>query len=330
MDLERRLEPVLRSLRKKQGRETTYITVNVTDQEPQLFVDLNDEELLRVANVIERLCPKYRKRRLRRSIFRQIVLYRKTLRLSAEGLNYSEIARELGLRRSTPYFWLHGKSTPFTVFNIPEPNFDFGYLLGSGIGDGFVDSDSRQVLYSWLKDEDFANAIVESAKRLKIYGHKWFRRSWQVVVANVVISELVKVGKKDPLTLLPILRINKEVARGALAGFDAEGSPGSFNANGYKYDSPRGRCCKKEVIELMARLLEYLNIHHTIGEELTRDEFISPSTGKRYKPKFNKIYYLRISRCCVKRFSKLIGFRIRRKMDALMTLIRESRFKEIC
>ena len=122
---------------------------------------------------------------------------------------------------------------------------------------------------------------MESAKKLKIYGHKWFRRNWQVVVANVVISELVKVGKKDPLSLLPILRINKEVARGALAGwFDAEGSPGSFNADGYKYDSPRGRCCKKEVIELMARLLEYLNIHHTIGKELIRDEFISPSTGK--------------------------------------------------
>jgi len=146
--------------------------IYVTNQEPQLFANLTDEELLRIANVIERVCRKYRGRRLRRSIFRQTVLYRKTLRLSAEGLNYSEVARELGLRKSTPYFWLHGKSTPFTVFNIPEANFDFGYLLGSGIGDGFVDGDGRQLLYSWLKDEDFANAIVESAKKLKIYGHK--------------------------------------------------------------------------------------------------------------------------------------------------------------
>ena len=80
----------------------------------------------------------------------------------------------------------------------------------------------------------------------------------------------------------------------------------------------------------MARLLEYLNIHHTIGEELTKDEFISLSAGKRYRPKSDKIYYLRISRCCVIRFSKLIGFRIKRKMVTLMTLIRESRFKEIC
>ncbi len=58
-------------------------------------------------------------------------------------------------------------------------------------------------------------------------------------------------------------------------------APGSFNANAYKYDSPRGHCCKKEVIELMARLLEYLDIHHTIGEEFMKDEFISPNTGKK-------------------------------------------------
>jgi len=38
---------------------------------------------------------------------------------------------------------------------------------------------------------------------------------------------------------------------------------------------------KKEVIELMARLLEYLDIHHTIGEEFMKDEFISPNTGKK-------------------------------------------------
>lgn len=198
-------------------------------QEPQLFADPTDEDLLRIANVIERVCPKYRGRRSRRSIFRQMVLYRKVLRLSAEGLNYSEIARELGLRKSTPYFWLRGKSTPFTAFNIPEPNFDFGYLLGSGIGDGFTDSDGRLAQYCWLKDEDFASAIVESTKKLKIYGHKWFRRNWQAVVANVIISELVKVGKEDPLSLLPILRINTEIARGALMGwFDAEGFSGKL------------------------------------------------------------------------------------------------------
>ena len=309
-----------------------YIDLLLSDrQEPQLFANLTDEELLRIADVIERFCPKYRGRRLRRSIFRQTVLYRKALRLSAEGLSYCEVAKELGLQNSTPYFWLSGKSTPFTSFNIPEPNFDFGYLIGSGIGDGSADSNGRQVQYSWLKDEDFATTIVESAKKLNIYGHKWFRRNWQAVVANVLISELFKVGKEDPLSLLPILRINKEVARGALAGwFDAEGSPGSFNANGYKYDSPRGRCCKKEVIELMGKLLDYLDIHYTTGEEMTKEEFISPRGGKRYKPKSEKIYYLRISRCCVIRFNKLIGFRIKRKMKALMTLIRESKFKEVC
>lgn len=309
----------------------TFIDIATLNDEPELFRDLKDDDLLEIANIIENnITSKYHTRRLHRSIYRQTVLYRKFIRLLNEGLEYFEIAHLLNLRNSTTYFWLKKGVSPFTSYKIPPPTYDLGYVIGSGIGDGFIDSKGRITQYSWLKDEDFADAIVKSLKRLGVPVWKWKKRGWQVAFQNVVITELIKIGKKYPLKLLPILTLNIEIIKGALTGwFDAEGSAGSFNLNGYKYDAPDGSSTNEDIIKLMACLLDILDIHYTTGC-FENKEFVSPRNGKKYRPKSNKTYIIRIQRCCIIKFNNLIGFRIIRKKEQLIKLIENSNFKKVC
>jgi len=73
--------------------------------EPELSEPLHDEELLRIADVVEENVTKYiDRKRLHLSIFRQTVIYRKPLRLVNETPHYSKITREPGPRNSTPLF----------------------------------------------------------------------------------------------------------------------------------------------------------------------------------------------------------------------------------
>jgi hypothetical protein len=250
------------------------------------------------------------------------------IRLSNEGLQYSEIGKILGIRKSTVYFWLQGH-LPWASYKLPLINFGFGYIIGSGIGDGTVINDGRILMYSWLKDEDFADAIVQYAKELGISVHKWYKRGWQVAITNVPISELVWIGKKHPYHLLPMISSDVNVTKGVLTGwFDSDGTPGCIPEK-YRYDSPHADCINREIIEVMGILLDMLEIHYTINQQKTR-EFVSPQTGKKYRPKSEKIYRLRIRRCCVIKFSKEVGFKIRRKRYLLERLIKGAKFKDIC
>jgi len=84
------------------------------------------------------------------------------------------------------------------------------------------------------------------------------------------------------------LSINGGIAKGALTGwFDAEGTCGSFNPNGYKYDAPRATPTNKDVVKLMAQLLDIFKIHYTVGSQQNK-EFISPKTRKKHKPRSDK------------------------------------------
>ena len=290
---------------------------------------VSDDDLLEIAKLVELNFRRYQnKNRCRRSLYHQIALYRKTIRLSNEGLQYFEIGRILGIRSSTVYSWLWGHS-PWTIYKLPLTNFGFGYIIGSGIGDGTVIDDGRILIYSWLKDEDFADIIVQYTKQLNINAHKWYKRGWQVAIANVPIAELVWIGKKYPFHLLPIISSEVSVIKGVLNGwFDADGSPGSFSLK-CKYDAPHADSLNREIVEVMGVLLDLLGIHYTINRQKTK-EFISPQTGKKYKPKSEEIYRLRIRRCCTVKFSREVGFKIRRKKYALDKLIDNTKFKNIC
>ncbi len=149
-------------------------------EEPELFRELDEDDLLSIADAVEEvITSKYGDpKRLRhyRSIYRQAVLYRKFMRLLNEELGIFEIARFLGIEKSTIYFWFKKGTSPFTSYKIPPPTYDLGYLLGSGIGDGSADPKGRSTQYAWLKDEDFADAIVKSAERLGIPAWKWRKK----------------------------------------------------------------------------------------------------------------------------------------------------------
>jgi len=294
-----------------------------------LLNKVDEKYLLEIANLVESRFKRYQRQRCHYSLYRQIALYREAIRLANEGLQYYEVAKILGVRKSTIYFWLNRGHKPWTSFKLPPINFELGYVIGSGIGDGSIADDGRMLVYSWLKDEDFADTIVRCVEELGIYAHKWYKRNWQVMITNTTIAELVWIGKKHPRYLIPIMSSDINAIKGVLTGwFDSDGTSGTTSEK-YRYDAPHAFSISREVVKTMGILLDILGIHYTIGYQRLK-EFISPQTGKEYKPKSEKIYQLRIKRCCTIRFSKEIGFKITRKRYALERLIERSTFKDAC
>jgi hypothetical protein len=297
----------------------------ITVETPLTLV--SDDDLLEIGRLIE---SKFPRGRYHHSLYHQLVFYKKAIRLYNEGLTWYEVSKELGIRESATYHWLVLGRKPWSTYKIPPATFDFGYLLGSGIGDGTMSANGKKLLYKWIKDEDFADKIVESARNLNVYAYKWYReRGWFVIISNVVISELVWIGKTNPYLLLPIIS-NMKVGRGVLSGwFDAEGSPAISGLSEYKYCVPCAASTNKELIEVMGKLLDMLNIHYTINKQETK-EIRDPRTRKVYKPKSEKLYRLRIRRCCVIKFNEVISFRISRKKAVLEKIIQQSGFKNVC
>ncbi|MCS7135385.1 MAG: hypothetical protein NZ893_03035 [Candidatus Aenigmarchaeota archaeon] len=298
-------------------------------EEPTLFRILTDEALLNMGEEFQLICQKYSKlqRRLKKSkhpIYTQMVYYRKTLRLYEEGVEPYNISKFLGIRFSTILSWIKGHH-PLSSYIVSEFNYHFGYTLGAAIGDGAVSYPN--IIFSWLKDEDFVDAIADSVKSMGLKTWVWKKRNHQVAFCNAIFAQLVLLGKHSAQTLLPLLSSSKEVAIGVVSGFfDAEGRSGWGKK--YLYDAPRASNTKIEIIHLIKGLLDYLGIHSTILKSKNK-EFISPKTNKKYRPKSEYIYSVRIKRCCVKRFYKLIGFRIKRKQEELSKLV-QTRFRYIC
>ncbi|MEN2975493.1 MAG: LAGLIDADG family homing endonuclease, partial [Candidatus Caldarchaeales archaeon] len=291
-------------------------------EEPIFFKVLTDEELLRINEVINKT---YQKRRhFKDSIYIRMVKYRKVFRLHKEGLSLYEISKEIGVSFSTIYFWFKGHH-PLSQYIVPDLNWYFGYIIGAAIGDGAVSRST--IIFSWLKDKDFADAIADSAKNIGLNAWVWKKRGYQVAMSNTILADIVLIGKRHATTLLPLLLSDKDVSIGVLSGwFDAEGRSGLSQKS--PYDAPRASSTNIEIINLMKALLDNLRIHSTIIKEKSR-EFISPSTKKRYKPKSEYVYSLRIRRCCVVRFKHIIGFRIKRKQEELVKLT-NTKFKHIC
>ena len=208
--------------------KASYADINSLSILEVLLNKVDERYLLEVARLVESRFKRYQRQRRHYSLYRQIALYRKAVRLSNEGLQCYEIARMLGVRKSTVYFWLNHGHKPWTSFKLSPINFELGYVIGSGIGDGSITDDGRMLVYSWLKDEDFADTIVQCAKELGIYAHKWYKRNWQVMITNTTIAELVWISKKHPRYLIPIILSNINAVKGVLTGwFDSDGTPGT-------------------------------------------------------------------------------------------------------
>lgn len=96
-------------------------------------------------------------------------------RCARDGMNAGEIARELGVPRSTVRGWLSGRSRPDGVDRrrIPRPEFDtlpgasYAYLLGVYLGDGYIAELERTCALRVFCDSRYPRIIREITRAIR-------------------------------------------------------------------------------------------------------------------------------------------------------------------
>jgi len=134
---------------------------------------------------------------------------------------------------------------------------------------------------------------------------------------STFLGYLLAITKRKPSAIFPLLRRYPTAIRGI---FDADGGAYEDSKAVLLYNT------NIEVIKLVSNVLKLLNIHHIPRPRTHADSMIDPRTGKAYQTK-NKIFEIYICRCCLLRFRTLIGFSIKRKLEAVDKIIQYRREK---
>lgn len=296
------------------------------DDEMILFTLFDDEDLLRMATILQEKHPEVY---CYTPFWLRILLYRRSCELKARGLSVNARAKELSVRLGTISRWDKGQ-TPFKRRKPPKLVPEFGFLFGTALGDGKVDISKLRrgcalIAYK-LRDQDLAEAIYEAAIKVIGGAYMYEENQWYYVgFSNAIFAELVEVAKID---YLPVIKLLQLFPREILSGlFDTEGGPTVKTKRGAKLLFSN---TNKEIMKLAAELCNLINIHYGINEERRAGYIRSPTNNKLYPIRSRIIYRFHIHRCCWKRFYNEIGFKTKRKQEKLKQLINEIKFKKVC
>jgi len=248
-------------------------------------------------------------------------LFEMVLSLRACGLSYNQIIKRVEqnegavLSKSQVSYWLNGKHRPDGSVRRfePVPSFEIGYVTGVALGDGTtsVSSDHNYAIKLQVNDEEFAE---EFARCLGVILHRpppnvrWWeaRRAWRTQVSSLLLMQFLR----RPLSIVgPIIQRTRDCKVGFLKGFfDSEGSVSKDTVS-----VSNGELAK---LEFVIELLGSLEIQ-TTGPHLGY-----PAGGTRIIRgklcRVNKaMYYVRVRNESIRRFQEIVGFSIRRKIEAL-------------
>jgi intein-encoded DNA endonuclease-like protein len=270
--------------------------------------------------------------------------YKLVKSLRKKGLKYAAISRTTNIPQSTIKIWLikgalpkrySKKSKNAILKNLNKAklvlkrlkekklkelsnkiNSDFAYVLGSVLGDGYIqirEKNSSCVRIS-VRDEDFAQSFYKALKNwsglnCRIYFYRGF---WRVYSSSIVVAKALKNFDLSRLRKMP-RRIVYSFLRGL---YDAEG-----NVNGRKirfYNSDI------RLIRLVVDLLTLIGIKNIYLYKRASEMHVIE--GRKYKVK--PVYTLEFSgEKNIKLFYKMIGFSLRRKEEKLENAI--SFYKEV-
>lgn len=248
-------------------------------------------------------------RLIARSLPERIRLYERAVDLQNDGLSYSQIAKEIGVSRSSVYDWLGRHNPPKREAYMPNLSYsaDLAYLIGFYLGDGRSAGVEKHVRFS-LADLQQARLINEVMARILrtttkdlILEHGYF----SVRFTNAILYDFLH----QPLQALRnwIDPYKTDFLRGL---YDAEGyvSPG-INSVTMKLNSVSVGVANTDLalLELARELLTGIGIKGFM-RRTNRAGGVMVIHGKSYTRKKDVFHYVITGTEQASRFAKMIGF----------------------
>jgi len=271
-------------------------------------------------------------RRQYRDLKKRLQLYAEVMRLRRSGFGYKQISKiikekhGISLNPGMICNWIKGRYHPLgRRCNKLIKGAELAYVIGGWLGDGTLALDKenhKQYIILSVKDFDFAAewgrclAIVSGRSKPYMPYLDEANGRWKVRASNALLYAILKDARKNPLTTIPYLEQNPDKALQGL--FDAEGNVDElfyrirlFNTN-------------IKLIRLAEILLRKIGISSRIYACRQPSVISDPRSRKVYTRKYRTLYHLVISRReNIVKFARRIGFRIRRKQEALESLLRK-------
>lgn len=251
-------------------------------------------------------------------------LYRSVMRHRAAGKSYNQIIRDVEgefhvrLSKSHVSHWTRGVHVPdgsVTKF-VPVPTAELGYVVGVMLGDGNAGAvgDHNYKLRLRVTDKDFAEAFAEAigsvlskpSPRVKFHAKT---HAWHVEVSSLLLYQFLTQPLKQ---LRPTIGHCDDCSGGFLRGFfDSEGnvSEGSITATN----------TDKALIQEVLSQLWRLGIQTTGPHLKYRGGHSVVIKGKTCRANHD-CFGIRIRNLSRRRFLDKVGFRIKRKRDALASV----------
>jgi len=265
-----------------------------------------------------------------RVIEERLRLYNEVIRLGNLGLSDRQIARiikeryGISLDRGSIFRWIKGKCHPLGNCNRLVVGPGLAYVIGAWLGDGSLGKHNKYKRYVFLrvKDYEFAEEwgrrLAEAFGRSEQYVPKWQKsyQRWVVRASSKLHYNLLKRAREDPWTVWPYLE--KYPAEACRGFFDAEGW-----VNIHDYTIAAGNT-DPDIIGLLEKLLEKLDIDSRIYRRRQKEVFISPGNGKPYRHKDEYIMFLYVKgKENILRFADKVGFTIARKRAGLALILQQ-------
>lgn len=252
-------------------------------------------------------------------------LYEAVMRHRTEGLSYNAIIRavedefKVRLNKSHVSNWIRGDHLPdgsVTKFE-PVPTEELGYVIGTVLGDGSTSicGDHSYSIKLRVRDRDFADAFAEAINAVlklptvKVRYHDKTSQ-WHVDVSSLLLQQFLR----RPLAELePIIARSDRCSAGFLRGFfDSEGNVHKGSVTATNTD--------KLLIKLVFPQLERLHIEFTGPYLQSKGNRPVMIKGKMYWVNHD-CFRIRIRNHSRQAFLSTIGFKIKRKNDALAAAV---------
>ena len=234
----------------------------------------------------------------------------------------TKVSRELGIPKTTLYYWKKGKYKPPLARWIPKPSNELAYVLGVLNGDGYLHANRHHYyrIQLGVKDLKFAEAFsIAMAKTLnkKYLVPKWDKSNniWVVVYTSKAFYIWYKHQNLD--TLKPYIEYSRDAVANFLRGlYDSDGNHYIYKK---RYSQIRLYNNNTELLKYVQHLLEkYFDI-------VTKGPYVGTRAGTENKMGNGKIvrrnhdtYQMVIDRIqYAQRFLDEIGFSITEKQLGL-------------
>jgi hypothetical protein len=260
------------------------------------------------------------------SLKQRVQKYFQTRELMSSGIGYRRIHRILASKYGQTSLrmiarWTQSGDSPLKKVAIPSIGPALSYCLGALLGDGSLKHQAvkkRKIdvfaVVLRVKDEDFATEFSKAAANAlgKVSAPKLRSINnglWKVEVNGLIMYGLLKMAKKDPSFLAPIVERDQDSISAFLRGCaDAEGSAGWYPKSRTSHVYPFANI-QFNLVDYVVRLFRKLGIETV--------------TYVRNDPIYNGgiFYVVRVSANSIEKFSRLVGFSIARKKISLEQIL---------